>query len=292
MDYPGWELERQRAALAALLLGGGAAEAEGVSAEGEGGWGWEDAEAAGTVWRARDGFGEGRSGGRDGRTRRAGFAALGEGGTVAAQEGFGRGGRERLRDLGASVSAWEEFLGVEAAPEVLERRRWGAEEPGGAEAAEQVRGDAGKALSGGTGARRDGGDGFGGRGWRDLGQDGAAGRPFGLLEEAVFRGLAPEGESGGRAVPAGVDGGDASAVGRAAGGRLEQAERFRRGGEAVPEDLGQDGLTVPYEGEGTVGTGPWGGGWNAGIRAEDGARALSRAVQRDARRYDGGFTIY
>ena len=30
----------------------------------------------------------------------------------------------------------------------------------------------------------------------------------------------------------------------------------------------------------------------AALRAEEGARALSRAVQRDARRYDGGFTVY
>ena len=38
---------------------------------------------------------------------------------------------------------------------------------------------------------------------------------------------------------------------------------------------------------------PWGEGWtSAALRAEDGANALSRAVQRDARRYDGGFAIY
>lgn len=37
---------------------------------------------------------------------------------------------------------------------------------------------------------------------------------------------------------------------------------------------------------------PGNGGGAAALRAEDGARALSRAVQRDARRYDGGFTIY
>lgn len=35
-----------------------------------------------------------------------------------------------------------------------------------------------------------------------------------------------------------------------------------------------------------------GSGGDAAPPAEDGARALSRAVQRDARRYDGGFTIY
>ena len=38
---------------------------------------------------------------------------------------------------------------------------------------------------------------------------------------------------------------------------------------------------------------PWGEGWESpALRAEDGAKALSRAVQRDARRYDGGFFLY
>ena len=88
-------------------------------------------------------------------------------------------------------------------------------------------------------------------------------------------------------------GGDASAGSRAAGGRLEQPVRLRRGGGGVTELWGQDGLLVLSEGEGTGGTAPWGSGWGtAEARTEDGAKALSRAVQRDARRYDGGFTIY
>ena len=37
----------------------------------------------------------------------------------------------------------------------------------------------------------------------------------------------------------------------------------------------------------------YGGGWgSAALREEEGAKALSRAVQRDARRYDGGFSLY
>lgn len=48
---------------------------------------------------------------------------------------------------------------------------------------------------------------------------------------------------------------------------------------------------APETGEG--GTGSLYGGFSAaGAAEEDSARALSRAVQRDARRYDGGFTIY
>ena len=38
---------------------------------------------------------------------------------------------------------------------------------------------------------------------------------------------------------------------------------------------------------------PWGEGWESpALQAEKGAKALSRAVQRDARRYDGGFFLY
>lgn len=37
---------------------------------------------------------------------------------------------------------------------------------------------------------------------------------------------------------------------------------------------------------------PWERSASAALQAEDAARALSQVVQRDARRYDGGFTIY
>lgn len=57
----------------------------------------------------------------------------------------------------------------------------------------------------------------------------------------------------------------------------------RPGGGAPAETAGQGGRRVL----------PWEGGReSAALRAEAEARALSRAVQRDARRYDGGFTIY
>ena len=46
----------------------------------------------------------------------------------------------------------------------------------------------------------------------------------------------------------------------------------------------------PAEGDPAAGAFPEGGA--AALRREDGVRALSRAVERDARRYDGGFTIY
>ena len=38
---------------------------------------------------------------------------------------------------------------------------------------------------------------------------------------------------------------------------------------------------------------PWGAGWASPARqAGEGAKAQSRGVQRDARRYDGGFFLY
>ena len=57
------------------------------------------------------------------------------------------------------------------------------------------------------------------------------------------------------------------------------------GGIAVPMGGAERALTASRWG------GPWGGGGTV-LLAEDGARLLSRAVQRDARRYDGGFTRY
>lgn len=281
MNYPGWELERQRAALAALLLGG--RTAEGVPAEAGGEWG-AGAEAAGPAWETGGGFGGRRLDGGNRWSRAAGFAAGGQGGAVGTPNSGRRSGRER--GFGTSASAWEALLGAEAAPDVLEWKSWGGEGLAAVETAGPVQKDG--ALSGGTGARRDGRDG----GRRGLERKSAAERRFDPLGAAVFRGAAAESETGGRAAPAGEDGGDLSAGEHAAGERLELPGPFRRSGGTAAESLGQDGLTVLYEGEGTGGTAPWGRGQGVGTRAEDGARALSRAVQRDARRYDGGFTIY
>ena len=81
--------------------------------------------------------------------------------------------------------------------------------------------------------------------------------------------------------------------------RPEEAPRRTRGGERQG-GLGRSGTGAAAGGPGERGTawapeeqaGPWGERASAALRAEDGARALSRAVQRDARRYDGGFTLY
>lgn len=78
--------------------------------------------------------------------------------------------------------------------------------------------------------------------------------------------------------------------------RPEEAPRRTRGGErqggAGPAAAGPGERGTAWAPEGQVRAGPWGERASAALRAEDGARALSRAVQRDARRYDGGFTIY
>ena len=72
-----------------------------------------------------------------------------------------------------------------------------------------------------------------------------------------------------------------------------RAAQFRSSSGKAVQAPRQDGLPVFQSLELTGGTGPWSAGRYAGeAKAEDGARALSRAVQRDARRYDGGFTIY
>ena len=89
-----------------------------------------------------------------------------------------------------------------------------------------------------------------------------------------------------------------------AGGALRPGEG-RGGGDAAGDAsamIRRDGTGMARSGRdaGTVGQGerlsrtlPWGDGWESpALRAENGAKALSREVQRDARRYDGGFPIY
>ena len=80
------------------------------------------------------------------------------------------------------------------------------------------------------------------------------------------------------------------AGGRAAGWGGGQTEAVRRdfygggggtGGSALLPEIREDGGAVPWRRA----------GGSPEARAEESARALSRAVQRDARRYDGGFTI-
>ena len=80
----------------------------------------------------------------------------------------------------------------------------------------------------------------------------------------------------------------------------EYQTRQRETGEAEPGRTRRELVTRDTAGEwGTVwspdsGFTGWGGTWPTGSSAvgESGVREVSRAIQRDARRYDGGFSIY
>lgn len=87
-------------------------------------------------------------------------------------------------------------------------------------------------------------------------------------------GVLPPGLRGGKTA-----GGASASTVRGGGGALYA------GGEGFPAAAGRGEPLLPFL--------PWSGGWeSAALQAEEEARALSRAVQRDARRYNGGFTIY
>ena len=109
---------------------------------------------------------------------------------------------------------------------------------------------------------------------------------------------AGRGDSGGEALP-GAEPGDGASAGppeREGGvrrGTSYPPAGFLRESRGEAEASGRNGLPAAWREEAAGGTGPWGAlRETAALRAEDGARALSRAVQRDARRYDGGFNIY
>lgn len=254
MDYLGWELERQRAALAALLLGGRAA-------------------------------GESGEDGPEGPRKR---------------ETAVKGGLPGRRSAGPErpVSAWEGVC-------LAEGTGRGAETGAPAEVPDWKGSGPGEAefRSGGTGAWRESEALPGGRGaletesWvvrpgRALLRERAAGRRL-EDEEAARRVRAAEmlgGEAfaGGEALEEPVSEGD-FAGGRVAGWGGGQTEAVRRdfyggggvGGSALLPEIREDGGAAPWRRA----------GGSPEARAEENARALSRAVQRDARRYDGGFTI-
>ena len=228
MDYLSWELERQRAALRALLGGGeardgkAAPEGDGRSPAGPGGG--ETAAAGGT---GRYAGGETYTAGSGGEAPGAWEAASGAWRREARETAAGEGGgpppedpempaRARRREVRKQAAALRETAREGTGPRTG-RPGGSAERPGGA--AESKRDFPSPAVSAaGTG----------------------------------------EGAFGG--------------VGGSGSGALLPGETAW-----APADIGRDG--------------PWGGGESA-LRAEESARALSRAVQRDARRYDGGFTMY
>lgn len=115
----------------------------------------------------------------------------------------------------------------------------------------------------------------------------------GTVENAVYAGAARSMETeGDLARSAGAE----ETVPAAGGYREREREtsmaapgRTRR--ELVTRDAAGEWGTVWSPDSGFTG---WGGTWPTGSSAvgESGVREVSRAIQRDARRYDGGFSIY
>lgn len=309
VDYLGWELERQRAALWALLGGGRAEDGEAPEEEDTA---WEGKALPGGRRRSPAGSGTAR-----------GNAVPQSAGRYAAKEGAEAGG-----PLVGAPGAWETVLAAEKALRPAgEAGAWETpvgpwEGISGAEAEFPAR------KGGGMGAgflpRRDGGMGAGFSPRKDGGTEVRAFAASRQREEAqgpagegTGSRTALEGPSGRREAGAGET---AEAAETAAGGR-RAGEGFaveESAGGAGPVSLRRSGgaaggafIPLRRDGAGTARLGgggldgapgretrlsrplPWGEGWESpALRAEDGARALSKAVQRDARRYDGGFTIY
>ena len=292
MDYLGWELERQRAALWALLGGGRAEDGE---APGEEDTTWEGKALPGGRRRSPAGSGTAR-----------GNAVPQSAGRYAAKEGAEAGG-----PLVGAPGAWETVL---AAEKTLR--------PAGEAGAWETPVGPWEGISGAEAefpARKGGGMGAGFLPRRDGGTEVRAFAAFRQKEEA--HGPAGEG-TGSRTALEGPSGRREAGTGETAARRTAEAAETaaggRRAGEAGPASLRKSGgdaggVSIPArrDGAGTARLGgggldgapgretrlsrplPWGEGWKSpALRAEDGARALSTAVQRDARRYDGGFTIY
>lgn len=293
MDYMGWELERQRAALAALLLGGSGAEEDGSVRDGRGGNDSGEGPAAGL----RPAGEAGRN--SSGEAGRRDFERGGPGAWEAVRRA-GRARSRRPKGPEAAVSAWEGVLDAETAVDALERRAWGGDS-GGPEGDAAPGGTAGP-PDGGTGVWRERGslpgaaadleeEAYGGPAGRGTRRETAAERsPRGRRAFDGRRSPGAGGGDGGGAASARMPGGAEAAGSGTAVRRMEEAGGVRRGGGAWEAPGGR---TVFREAADGAGAGPWGGGWgSAAMGAADGAKALSRAVQRDARRYDGGFTIY
>lgn len=297
VDYLGWELERQRAALWALLGGGRAEDGE---APGEEDTAWEGKALPGGRRRSPAGSGTAR-----------GSAVPQSAGRYAAKEGAEAGGplvgapgawetvlaaEKALRPAGEAgawetpVGPWEGISGEEA--EFPARKggdtgagfspRRGKNAEAGAFAASRQREEAQGPAGEGTGSRT-ALEGPSGR------REAGAGETAEAAETAAGGRRAGEGfaveESAGGAGPVSLRRSGGAAGGAFIPPRRDGAGTARLGGGGLDGAPGRETrLSRPL---------PWGEGWKSpALRAEDGARALSKAVQRDARRYDGGFTIY
>lgn len=273
MDYLGWELERQRAALWALLGGGKPDEDD------------EDHSVR-----------EGKPS-PDG-TRRSPAAPEAARGRGTARAGRYAEGREKAGGpLMGAPGAWEIIREAERAPSVGGAE--GREPPEGMEFSDgEIRFPAQETWSAETGAAA--------IPWRKPAEEVRNTPRLGTGGAAKPRTSSGGPEEGGadRAAPEGLAVETAWAAEAAGEGG---AEKFFPGGNSAVEagwdprsgvrlyvgEAAGDGSAAAADRRGRMlRTLPWDGRESAVLQAEAGAKALSRAVQRDARRYDGGFTIY
>lgn len=292
MDYLGWELERQRAALWALLGGG---EPEGEAAEDHSVR--EGEPSPGGTRRSPAGPGTARKRG-SGKTGRY---AEGRGEAGGALMGA-PGAREMVRE-----ADWTALEGESDGPEPPES---GALQRG--EAGSPARGMRNAETSVPAVPRRKPAEEVWGT--SRIGTGGAAklrtfsgGRGDGRADRETAEGIAAEakqasGAAGERRAGEDPAGGDPAMKAGGAphpGERADGGESARNAFAAIRRErtggapFTRDGLTGAADRQGRMFRAlPWSGRESAVLQAEGGARALSRAVQRDARRYDGGFTIY
>lgn len=302
VDYLGWELERQRAALWALLCGGRAEDGE---APGEEDTPWEGTALPGGRRRSPAGSGTARGNAVPPLAGRYAAKEVGRaGGPLAGAPGAWKtvlAAEKALRPAGEDGAGetpegpWGEISGEEAGFPARRGGGTGAEFPprgdGGPEAGafaasrqkEEAQGPAGEgtgsrtALKGPSGRREAGTGETAARRTAEAAETAAGGRRAG-------EGFAVE-ESAGGAGPVSLRRSGGAAGGASIPPRRDGAGTARLGGGGVDEMPGREARLARSF--------PWGEGWESpALRAEDGARALSKAVQRDARRYDGGFPIY
>ena len=273
MDYAGWELERQRQALAALLLGGGTAEDRDTSRK--------EGRRSPEADRMGSGAAQEYAAGKGGR-----YAGGPDGGGLGAWETVRLADRSHVKRPGGPgipVSAWEGVLGAEAVFEpggkgvgadaaVGLAKMVSTEEPsgGGTENRDAFWAAPFRQEAGGTVWETGGAVRRAGRNGKSM----TGGLPLSGQSEAYGPEFSETG-SGGRGTAGGQQAGEAGAV-RRSGGSPEQS---RAPVVQVLEEAPGAGFRS-------------GGLGDAALQAEDRAKSLSLAVQRDARRYDGGFMIY
>lgn len=292
MDYLGWELERQRAALRALLGGGEPEEGEALSGEEPFDWGGKAPEDG--TRRSPASLGEARKRG-SGRTGRYAAGRGEAGGPLVGAPGAWEMVREAdwtaLAEGSDGPPVSVELQSGEAGPSARGRRgaETGASPRSRRYVPEEVRGTP-RIGTGGAAELRGSSDGR-----RDYEEEWETAAGTGAEAAVETAGGRRAGEGFAKWSPALGAGGAPFPGGRAGGGAAagDAPTPMSRDGAGMVRPV-RDGLAgAAGPGERLSRTLPWGEGWESpALRAEDGAKALSRAVQRDARRYDGGFTIY